>query len=206
MDERETKASPAGPEQSELEAPPRLLTLLIVQSLLMMALSLFFRGPSELWAEMQWRHSFLYWVPLLTLALMSCSAVVILCFRRLYDAVIDMFELLSGLQAGSRWSKYGRFFLLACLSGLSEELFFRGVIQHYWGVIPASLLFGLVHIPAPQFWPYGLWAACMGLGFGGVYLWQDSLLLCVLIHGLNNFLALCLWPWAQGFYSRRFQA
>lgn len=41
--------------------------------------------------------------------------------------------------------RVGKLFLLTLLVAVSEELFFRGVIQSSFGYIVASLLFGLIH-------------------------------------------------------------
>lgn len=77
--------------------------------------------------------------------------------------------------------------ILAVLSGLSEELFFRGVLQAEVGILGASLLFGLLH---PLNLSYVLWATAVGGMFGLLYQATGSLLPPILCHGGYNFAAL----------------
>lgn len=88
-------------------------------------------------------------------------------------------------------------FYLALLSAVSEEIFFRGVLQAKWGWLAAGLCFGLLHIPAPQHWHYALWASGVGLFLGQLYLWSGSLWVVIGIHFFNNWLALLCWPWLK---------
>lgn len=83
--------------------------------------------------------------------------------------------------------------VLAVLSGVGEELLFRGVIQAEWGIIPASVLFALLHIPERRLWIYGLWALFAGLFLGNLYSWSNNLLVPMLVHIINNGLGLILW-------------
>ena len=77
--------------------------------------------------------------------------------------------------------------ILAVLSGLSEELFFRGVLQAEIGIVAASLLFGLLH---PLNLSYVIWAATVGFAFGLLYQATGSLVPSILCHGGYNFAAL----------------
>lgn len=89
--------------------------------------------------------------------------------------------------------------LLALLSGVAEEVFFRGLVQGLlvsWlggvGVFLQALLFALLH-PAPlRAWAYPLYTALAGLLFGLAYLYTGSLVPGVLAHFLHN---------AKGFYG-----
>ena len=59
---------------------------------------------------------------------------------------------------------------MAVLSSVGEEWVFRGLLQPAIGLIPASILFGLVHIPmerALRWWP--LLAFAIGLCMGALY-------------------------------------
>ena len=77
--------------------------------------------------------------------------------------------------------------VIAVLSGISEELFFRGVLQAEIGIIGASLLFGLLH---PLNVSYVIWATSVGCAFGLLYQATGSLLPPMLAHGSYNFAAL----------------
>jgi len=77
--------------------------------------------------------------------------------------------------------------VLALGSAISEEVFFRGVLQQEVGVIAASALFGLLHPLGPA---YVLWAGTVGAGLGALYLATGSLVAPVAAHGTYNLVAL----------------
>jgi membrane protease YdiL (CAAX protease family) len=76
---------------------------------------------------------------------------------------------------------------LAALSGVSEELFFRGAVQGEVGIVGASLLFGLLH---PLNVSYVIWASSVGFAFGVLYHLTGSLLPPMICHGGYNLAAL----------------
>jgi membrane protease YdiL (CAAX protease family) len=77
--------------------------------------------------------------------------------------------------------------LLSLLAGVSEEMLFRGVIQTGIGLLPASILFGVVHFVTPQ---YALAAAFMGLYLGSAFSFFQSLLVPVMMHFIYDLGAL----------------
>jgi hypothetical protein len=77
--------------------------------------------------------------------------------------------------------------VLAACSALSEETFFRGVLQAEIGIVPASVLFGLLH---PLGAAYVLWAAAVGAALGHLYVLAGSLAAPIIAHGAYNLLAL----------------
>ncbi len=77
---------------------------------------------------------------------------------------------------------------IALLSGLVEEVFFRGAVQPALGLIPASLLFGLAHfIPRNNFWPWSIYAAFGGFLLGCLFELTRSLLPVIAAHSITNF-------------------
>jgi len=98
--------------------------------------------------------------------------------KRAWDA------LESGLGPGLRIREV---LVLAVCSGISEEIFFRGVLQHELGIVPSAVLFGLLH---PLGLAYVLWATAAGAGFGALYLATGSLVAPALAHGTYNLIAL----------------
>ena len=62
---------------------------------------------------------------------------------------------------------------LAALSGISEEIFFRGAVQGEIGIVGASLLFGLLH---PLNLSYVIWASTVGFAFGLLFQATGSLI------------------------------
>jgi membrane protease YdiL (CAAX protease family) len=77
--------------------------------------------------------------------------------------------------------------VLALLSGISEEIFFRGAVQGEFGIVAASVLFGLLH---PLNVSYVIWASSVGLAFGLLYQLTGSLLPPIICHGGYNLAAL----------------
>ena len=80
--------------------------------------------------------------------------------------------------------------LIALVSGLAEELLFRGILQAEIGIWLSSILFGAAHVWRKTAIVYGLYAAAVGLFFGAIYLWSDNLWVPTLAHMVNNFAAL----------------
>ncbi|MEZ4269881.1 MAG: CPBP family intramembrane glutamic endopeptidase [Myxococcota bacterium] len=79
----------------------------------------------------------------------------------------------------------------AILSGFSEELLFRGVLQPALGLWIASAVFALMHIgPNRRFVPWTLMALGVGMLFGGLFYWTDSLVAPMVAHMVVNFLNL----------------
>jgi membrane protease YdiL (CAAX protease family) len=82
---------------------------------------------------------------------------------------------------------------IAVMSGIGEEILFRGWIQTQLGIIVASVLFGLIHIWGKEGIGYGLYAVGMGFILGYLYQFTGTpgnLWAPVLAHAVNNFLGL----------------
>jgi membrane protease YdiL (CAAX protease family) len=76
---------------------------------------------------------------------------------------------------------------LALLSGIGEEMFFRGALQPAVGLGWASLLFGLMHFaPEKALLPWTGFAVVMGVVFGALYLWTGSLWAPIVAHVVIN--------------------
>jgi membrane protease YdiL (CAAX protease family) len=78
-------------------------------------------------------------------------------------------------------------FLISLLAGLAEEVLFRGIIQVRWGIIAASILFGLVHSVTPA---YILLATVIGFYIGLLHHCFQSLLIPIQLHFIYDFGAL----------------
>lgn len=93
-------------------------------------------------------------------------------------------ELLGGLGRADRLS-------LAVISGLSEEIFFRGAMQAAWGWPISTVLFALAHLgPNRRFSLWTGFALLAGLVFAGLVVWRGSLLAAVVAHILVNAISL----------------
>jgi membrane protease YdiL (CAAX protease family) len=82
---------------------------------------------------------------------------------------------------------------IALLSGLGEEVFFRGILQEETGILFTSVCFALMHFPGKQYWIYSLWALFASLFLGNIYDYTHNLFIVIMAHVLNNLLALLLW-------------
>ena len=61
---------------------------------------------------------------------------------------------------------------VALLAAFGEELLFRGALQPLIGLVPAALVFGLLHATSL---PHIIFASLLGLWFGLLYQWTGSL-------------------------------
>ena len=81
--------------------------------------------------------------------------------------------------------------LAAMASSLGEEIFFRGFLQSWWGILFSSVVFALLHIgPDKRFisWPFLAFGASLLLGSLMVY--TGTIWASVIAHGLVNFVNL----------------
>ena len=77
--------------------------------------------------------------------------------------------------------------LVSAVSGLCEEVFFRGVLQNQCGIVPSACAFGLAHLPRIYYFPYALWATYVGLLMSFLVLETGSLYSPMIAHALINF-------------------
>jgi membrane protease YdiL (CAAX protease family) len=88
----------------------------------------------------------------------------------------------------------GSLVLLALFSGVGEEIFFRGAVQQEFGLVVASLVFGLVHVgPDRRYLVWTAWAVLAGFLFGSLYEVTGGLLAPILAHSAHNAATLLLW-------------
>lgn len=93
------------------------------------------------------------------------------------------------------------FISLAFFSGLAEEIFFRGILQNGIGIIPASIIFALLHFPSKEFAIYALWTFFAGMFFGNIYQITNNLFIVIVAHILNNLLALVFWKKLKKYFT-----
>ncbi len=84
--------------------------------------------------------------------------------------------------------------LVSIFSGVGEETFFRGAVQSEFGLVVASLVFGLVHVgPDRRYLVWTVWAVLAGFMFGVLYEITGGLLAPMLAHCAHNAATLLLW-------------
>ncbi|NUP07055.1 MAG: CPBP family intramembrane metalloprotease [Polyangiaceae bacterium] len=77
--------------------------------------------------------------------------------------------------------------LVAVLSSLGEELFFRSFLVPTIGLVVSTLLFGFLHqVRGPSRWVWAAWAGAVGLGLGALFVATGSVLGPVVAHALIN--------------------
>lgn len=84
--------------------------------------------------------------------------------------------------------------LLALFSSVGEEAFFRGAVQQEFGILVASVVFGLAHIgPDRRFVLWTAWAVLAGVIFGVLFEATGGLLAPVAAHAAHNAATLLIW-------------
>lgn len=81
--------------------------------------------------------------------------------------------------------------VLALLSGIAEEIFFRGAVQQWIGPLFGAIVFALAHPPFTRrliLWP--VFALFVGLMFAYQFEWTGNLIAPVLSHTIINFVNL----------------
>lgn len=77
--------------------------------------------------------------------------------------------------------------VLAAISGVAEEAFFRGALQPQVGLVTASALFGLAHFtPRRTLWPWMVFAVAAGFLLGGLFALTGNLVAPIVAHAAIN--------------------
>jgi membrane protease YdiL (CAAX protease family) len=131
-----------------------------------------------------------WWLDLL---LGAAAALLLLGFWRGAERAVPLARELDRLLVGALGPlQPAEVIALAVLSGIAEELFFRGAVQGAIGWLPATLAFALLHSgPGKAFRLWTLFAGLAGLLFAGLMEWRGNLLAPVTAHFLVN--AVNLW-------------
>jgi uncharacterized protein len=88
----------------------------------------------------------------------------------------------------------GSLVLVSIFSGVGEETFFRGAVQQEFGLVIASLVFGLAHVgPDRRYLVWTLWSVLVGFLLGVLYEVTGGLLAPILAHSTHNAATLLLW-------------
>lgn len=89
---------------------------------------------------------------------------------------------------------HGSLLLVSLFSGVGEEVFFRGAVQQEFGLVAASVAFGVVHVgPDRRYLFWTGWAVLAGFLFGALYDVTGGLLAPILAHAAHNAATLLLW-------------
>jgi membrane protease YdiL (CAAX protease family) len=115
------------------------------------------------------------------------SAVVVASTRVMSTRFVWASRLGSELRPFARNLTGAQIVLVAALSSLGEELFFRALLTSWLGVIASSAIFGVAHqMRGPSRWWWATWAGMVGLGLGAIFALTGSLLGPLVAHALIN--------------------
>src|SRR3989338_8660396 len=116
------------------------------------------------------------WIGNLPARLFGVKGVVLACLLGFFMVALSLIST-----DKSKWGKkleekfakllvplpFTTIFLVALLSSIGEELFFRGAVQNQFGIVIASITFGLVHLPVTKdMIPWTIVAVIMGFMLG----------------------------------------
>ncbi len=88
----------------------------------------------------------------------------------------------------------GALLLVSMFSGVGEEVFFRGAVQQEFGIVIASVAFGLLHVgPDRRYLIWTGWAILAGFVLGGLYAVTGGLLAPIIAHAAHNAGTLLIW-------------
>lgn len=122
---------------------------------------------------------------------LAFGALLVLCTRLAVPRFGWAQELHVALRPVARNLSGFAMVVMALLSGLGEELLFRGLLQPIIGLVPQALLFGVAHqIPGRSRWVWVAWATAVGLALGGMFQLAGSLVGPIVAHALVNALNL----------------
>jgi hypothetical protein len=80
-------------------------------------------------------------------------------------------------------------------AGVGEELLFRGAVQAEFGLVVASVLFGLAHVGGRSSVVFGVWVAVIGVALGGLAHAAGGLLAPIVAHAAYDAAAICYIRW-----------
>lgn len=140
-------------------------------------------GPFGLWPKArEWKVG-MFWFSV-SIVPLACLAVAVNDVRFAVPELVRGLELMVGTFFGFFW-----------ISGLGEELYFRGVIERalfsstrQWpvAVVASALLFGSVHLWFHTFpdWQRAATASCLGLSCGAAYAQTGSIRASMVTHSM----------------------
>jgi membrane protease YdiL (CAAX protease family) len=168
---------------------PLWLELPVAVLLLAAALGWEYWRHVGLWQALRWS----FWcVPWSVLAALPSAMMIGLLESPLRQRVRWLQEFREHLTASFaaflgtlRWPEM---VILSGLAGLSEEVFFRGILQQEIGAVLASLVFGMLHAISL---PYMVWATLMGGYLGWLLHVTQTLWVPILTHTIVDIVGLC---------------
>lgn len=134
------------------------------------------------------------WDPYAIFVIGGGSALIIVMFELILEKVLPKNMLDDGGINERVFQNRTIFhiFIMTSIIAFSEELLFRGVLQTSFGIIPASILFAIIHIRYLS--KFVLFVVTVALSFylGWLYLITENLLVPVFAHFMIDFILGCI--------------
>ncbi|KAJ1386154.1 CAAX amino terminal protease [Sesbania bispinosa] len=94
------------------------------------------------------------------------------------------------------------YIVVACSSGISEELLFRGAIlpllgMNWKGIGVSALIFGVLHLGNGRKYSFAIWATFVGLAYGYATILSSSIAVPIAVHAVNNLIGALLWQYSS---------
>lgn len=129
------------------------------------------------------------WDPFQIVVIGGGSALIIISFEMWLEKILPKDMLDDGGINERVFRNQGviHIFILAMMIALSEELLFRGVLQTHFGIIPASIIFSLIHfryVSKPILFTI---TVLLSFFLGWLYLLTDNLLVPIFCHFTIDF-------------------
>ena len=143
---------------------------------------------TDFWREPGVSNFELLWTPLIGLAFGLAVIALFRFLERRMEWLPMLHEEFRGI-LGRPTAK--ELLLLAALSAIGEEIFFRGAMLDAWGPWISSLVFALLHVPPRrELWPWTVSAGLLGLILGGLTLATGNLGAACVAHFAINLINL----------------
>jgi membrane protease YdiL (CAAX protease family) len=122
-------------------------------------------------------------------------------FRNQETRMTEIMESL--LKPGGMGGLFVNLIVIAVIPAIGEELTFRGVIQKlltrwfghvHWAILVTAFLFSAMHIQFLSFLPRFF----LGIVLGYLFLWSNSMWLTMLVHFINNAIAVVFYHFYFG--------
>jgi len=146
------------------------------------------RGDSSLWIHPKWESFIDSRQLIVSVVLGICTAVAVIVLSQLGSYYFEWsrkLEKLFGNILGKL--KPHEILIIALLSGIGEEAFFRGAMQPTFGLFATTIIFGLLHVgPEKAFIPWTISATVIGGVLGYYFEVTGSLTAPIVAHTLIN--------------------
>jgi membrane protease YdiL (CAAX protease family) len=118
---------------------------------------------------------------------LALAAILVASTRMAVQRFTFAQKLHSDLRPVARNLTVSSVVLIALLSSLGEELFFRAFLAPRVGVLAQALVFGMAHqVRGPSRWVWVAWASLVGVCFGWLFLATGSLVGPIAAHAVVN--------------------